>query len=82
MEKQSMAGAKRKKRVPGTGKGEILSIAPDFDELPDDFKVPLDDYEALEETAYLLRNPKNVRRLMESIAELESGKTTERELID
>lgn len=27
-----------KKRVPGTGKGKVLSIAPDFDELPDDFK--------------------------------------------
>jgi len=75
MEKQSMAGAKRKKRVPGTGKGEILSIAPDFDELPDDFKVPLDDYEALEETAYLLRNPKNVRRLMESYSGTGVGKS-------
>ena len=28
----------KKKRLPGTGKGEILSIAPDFDELPADFK--------------------------------------------
>lgn len=44
--------------------------------------MSLDDYEALEETAYLLRSPKNVRRLIESIAELESGKGTERELID
>ncbi|ACH38941.1 antitoxin, Phd family [Citrifermentans bemidjiense Bem] len=44
--------------------------------------MSLDDYEALEETAYLLRSPKNVRRLVESIAELETGKATERELID
>ena len=44
--------------------------------------MSLDDYEALEETAYLLRSPKNVRRLIESIAELESGKGTERELVD
>uniref|UniRef100_C6DYQ8 Antitoxin n=1 Tax=Geobacter sp. (strain M21) TaxID=443144 RepID=C6DYQ8_GEOSM len=44
--------------------------------------MSLDDYEALEETAYLLRSPKNVRRLVESIAELETGKAAERELID
>lgn len=44
--------------------------------------MSLDDYEALEETAYLLRSPKNVRRLMESIAQAEAGKTVERELID
>jgi antitoxin YefM len=44
--------------------------------------MSLDDYEALEETAYLLRSPKNVRRLMESIADLEAGKATERELVD
>jgi len=28
----------KKKRLPGTGKGEILSIAPDFDELMAEFK--------------------------------------------
>jgi prevent-host-death family protein len=28
----------KKKRLPGTAKGQILSIAPDFDELPTDFK--------------------------------------------
>ena len=44
--------------------------------------ISLDDYEALEETAYLLRSPKNVRRLLESIAELESGGGTERELVE
>ena len=44
--------------------------------------LSLDDYQALEETAYLLRTPANSRRLLESIAELESGKGTERELIE
>lgn len=28
----------KRKRIPGSAKGEILSIAPDFDELPEDFK--------------------------------------------
>ena len=40
----------------------------------------LDDYKALEETSYLLRSPKNARRLLESIAELESGKGISQEL--
>jgi len=44
--------------------------------------ISLDDYEALEETAYLLRSPKNARRLLESIAELESGGGTERKLTE
>jgi antitoxin YefM len=43
--------------------------------------MSLEDYEALEETAYLLRSPKNARRLLESITELESGKGLERELL-
>jgi antitoxin YefM len=36
--------------------------------------MSLEDSEALEETAYLLRSPKNTRRLLESVAELEAGK--------
>jgi antitoxin YefM len=44
--------------------------------------ISLEDYQALEETAYLLRSPKNARRLLESIAELESGGGTERELME
>ena len=44
--------------------------------------MSLEDYEALEETAYLLRSPKNTRRLIESIAQLEKGEGTERELSD
>ena len=43
--------------------------------------ISLEDYQALEETAYLLRSPKNARRLLESIAEFQSGGGTERELI-
>ena len=44
--------------------------------------MSLEDYEALEETAYLLRSPKNTRRLIESIAQLEEGRGSERELLD
>lgn len=44
--------------------------------------MSLEDYEALEETAYLLRSPKNTRRLIESIAQLENDKGSERELIE
>jgi len=44
--------------------------------------LSLEDYEALQETAYLLRAPRNARRLLESIAELEGGGGTERELIE
>jgi len=43
--------------------------------------LSLDDYQALEETAYLLRSPKNAKRLLESIVELESGGGSEKELI-
>ncbi len=44
--------------------------------------LSLEDYQALEETAYLLRSPKNAKRLMESILDLESGRGTERGLIE
>jgi len=44
--------------------------------------MSLEDYEALEETAYLLRSPKNARRLRESIAEIQAGGGTERELAE
>ena len=44
--------------------------------------MSLEDFEALEETAYLLRSPKNARRLLESVAELEQGRGTERELME
>ncbi len=44
--------------------------------------ISLEDYQALEETAYLLRSPKNAKRLIESIAELETGGGTERVLVE
>jgi antitoxin YefM len=44
--------------------------------------MSLDDYQALEETAYLMRSPTNLRNLLESIRELESGGGTERTLLD
>ena len=43
--------------------------------------MSLEDYESLEETAYLLRAPKNARRLIESISDLGEGKGKERSLI-
>jgi len=44
--------------------------------------ISLDDYEAMEETAYLLRSPENARQLLESMAELSSGGGKKRELIE
>ncbi|MDF1764285.1 MAG: type II toxin-antitoxin system prevent-host-death family antitoxin [Oleibacter sp.] len=44
--------------------------------------VSLEDYQAMEETAYLLRSPANARHLLESIAELEAGKGTQRDLVE
>jgi antitoxin YefM len=35
--------------------------------------LSLEDYESLEETTYLLRSPKNVKRLLESVSQLEEG---------
>ena len=42
--------------------------------------LSLEDYNALEETAYLMRSPANARRLLASIQELESGKGRVRKL--
>lgn len=42
--------------------------------------LSLEDYQAMEETAYLLRNPANARRLMSAVAQLSSGQGIEREL--
>ena len=44
--------------------------------------MSLEDFKALEETSYLLRSPKNARRLLESIATLESGKGHARSLAE
>lgn len=40
--------------------------------------MSLEDYEALQETAYLLHTPKNALRLLESVAELEQGGSPEK----
>lgn len=44
--------------------------------------MSLEDYEALQETAYLLRGPENARRLLESVAQLERGEGQEQGLIE
>jgi antitoxin YefM len=44
--------------------------------------MSLEDFEALEETASLLRSPKNTKRLVESILQLENGGGDERELME
>lgn len=42
--------------------------------------LSLEDYQALEETSYLLRSSKNAARLNEAIEEIEAGKARERTL--
>ena len=42
--------------------------------------MSLDEYEALEETAHLLRSPENARRLLAAIHSLEGGKGKTRKL--
>ena len=42
--------------------------------------LSLEDYQALEETAYLLRNPANAKRLLSETAQLSAGKGVERKL--
>ena len=44
--------------------------------------LSLQDYQAMEETAYLLRSPANARHLLESIAELEAGKGKARDILE
>lgn len=44
--------------------------------------LSLEDYQALEETSYLLRSPNNARRLLDSINELDAGKGAEKELLE
>ena len=44
--------------------------------------MSLEDFEALTETAFLLRSPKNLRRLLESIEQLESGGGTPRDIVE
>ena len=44
--------------------------------------LSLEDFQSLEETAYLLRSPTNARRLLSAAAQLSSGTGTERELVE
>ncbi|MEM1221700.1 MAG: type II toxin-antitoxin system prevent-host-death family antitoxin [Verrucomicrobiota bacterium] len=42
--------------------------------------MSLEDFESMQETTYLLRSPKNAKRLIESIEQLNAGKGNEKEL--
>lgn len=44
--------------------------------------MSLEDFESLEETAYLLRSPANARRLLDSVAELKGNQGVSRSLAD
>ena len=44
--------------------------------------MSLEDFQAYEETAYLMASPKNAARLNQAIAEAEAGNTQARDLID
>ncbi len=43
--------------------------------------LSLEDYNALEETAYLLRTPANAKRLLSAVTQLNAGKGIERKLV-
>lgn len=44
--------------------------------------ISLEDFQAYEETFYLMKSPKNAQRLNEAIAEVESGKPIIRSLME
>ncbi|PPF32642.1 type II toxin-antitoxin system Phd/YefM family antitoxin [Pseudoclavibacter sp. AY1H1] len=44
--------------------------------------ISKDDYDAITETAYLLRNPKNAQRLLESMERARRGETETHALIE
>ncbi len=44
--------------------------------------LSLEDFQSYEETAYLMANPENARRLNEAVAQIEAGQGTEHELIE
>jgi antitoxin YefM len=44
--------------------------------------MSLEDFQAYEETAYLMASPKNAERLNQAIAEVEAGKTIQHGLIE
>ena len=43
--------------------------------------LSLEDYKALEETAYLLRTPANAKRILSATTQLNAGKGVERKLV-
>ena len=49
-------------------------------EAPSVVMLSLEDYQALEETAYLLRSPENAKRLSRAIEEIEKGKVKYRRI--
>lgn len=44
--------------------------------------ISLEDFQAYEETAYLMASPKNAERLNQAIAQVEAGKVVEKGLIE
>jgi len=42
--------------------------------------ISLEDYDSLVETSHLLKSPRNARRLLESIEQIESGRARKRKL--
>lgn len=44
--------------------------------------LSLEDYESLNETAYLLKSPANAARLQQAVAQLEKGRGKIRELVE
>ncbi|PIZ61952.1 type II toxin-antitoxin system prevent-host-death family antitoxin [Candidatus Saccharibacteria bacterium CG_4_10_14_0_2_um_filter_52_9] len=44
--------------------------------------MPLDHYNGMTETEYLLSNPANAKRLIKSLADAKAGKVFKRELIE
>ena len=44
--------------------------------------ISLEEYESLEETAHLLRSPKNAKRLIESLIQLSENRGKERALVE
>lgn len=44
--------------------------------------MSLEDYNAMEETLYLMRSPKNAERLLKSISDIQGKTLQERNLID
>ncbi len=44
--------------------------------------IPLDEYNSIKETKYLLSNPNNAKHLLDSIQQLKEGRIIQKELIE